>query len=465
MNSKIKKSVNVFSLTMLNIATILTIKNWAFMAEYGFASLFFLLITMLLFFIPCGLVSAELAAAWPQLGGVYIWVKEAFGHRWGFLASWLLWLENVVWYPTILSFIVGTAFFALAPTLASHPFYTFLAVVFVMWALTAINLFGLRATSFMSEIGVLIGTFIPAILIITLGICWVIESGVPAEATHLASWLPDFQEPSQLAFLAGIFMSFGGIELSAVHAKDVENPTKNYPKAILISGVFIVFMTLLGVLAIAYATPNGQIDLTAGAIKAVSGFLAHWNLDRYVPLVAILMVVGAIGTVSSWIAGPTRALLAVATHGDLPPFFHKTNRFGMPVNIMITQAGIVTLLALVFVYLPSISASFWILNALAAQLYLLMYLLMFVAALVLRYKFPNIPRPYRVPFGNAGLWACCLTGIGASVFGILVGFLPPPELQTGSPLFYQGFLVAGILLVCIMPHLILIFKKKNWTIP
>lgn len=459
--SSTKKTVNVFSLAVLNIATILSIRNWPFMAEYGFASLFFLLLTMLCFFIPCAFVSAELASTWPQLGGIYVWVKEALGHRWGFLASWLLWLENIAWYPTILSFIAGTLAFAIKPELASNPLYTFSVILLTMWVLTFINLRGTKATSMIGELSVLLGTFIPGMIIIILGFMWVGDKGAPSEALQLSSWLPNLKSVDQLAFLAGIMLSFGGIELSAIHAKDVENPRKNYPKAIFYSAFFILTMTLFGVLSIVYASKSGQISFTSGAIETVTHFFHYWNLDRFVPLIAILMVVGALGTVSSWIVGPTRALLVVAQDGDLPSFFNKSNRFGMPVNLIVTQAVIVSLVSLVFVYLPSVSASFWILSVLSAQLYLLMYLLMFISAIILRYKKADVQRHYTVPFGKPGLWIFSSLGIFSCLFGLIIGFFPPEQLASGSKTFYYSFLGSAIIISCLIPYLILIQMDRS----
>ncbi|MCB1118146.1 MAG: amino acid permease, partial [Chlamydiia bacterium] len=94
---KSKRSLKVFALAMINVAAICSIKNWPLTAEYGFSSLFFFLVSALAFFIPVSLVAAELATGWPERGGVFVWVKEALGHKMGFLAVWLQWAENAIW--------------------------------------------------------------------------------------------------------------------------------------------------------------------------------------------------------------------------------------------------------------------------------------------------------------------------------------------------------------------------------
>ncbi|MBU6149255.1 MAG: amino acid permease, partial [Verrucomicrobia bacterium] len=278
------RKISVFLLTMMNLATILSIKNWPFAAEFGFSSLFFILLAVLTFFIPSALVSAELATGWPQQGGVFVWVKEALGNRMGFLAVWLLWVENVVWYPTILSFIGGTIAYAIDPPLAENNLFNFFMILFVFWAVTFLNMRGLRFSGFISTFGVISGTLLPGLLIVVLGISW-LASGRPVEIPmNWDSFFPDISHPYQLVFLSGVILSFAGIEMNAVHANDVENPQRSYPLAILISVVLIVFFTSFGTLSIAMVIPQGKINLVAGGVAAIDYFLSAYNLKGFIPL-------------------------------------------------------------------------------------------------------------------------------------------------------------------------------------
>src|SRR5579872_1418054 len=97
--------LSLFTLTMINIAAIGSVKNWPLTAEYGLSSISYLILAALIFFLPLALVTAELATTWPENGGIYVWIKHAFGHKTAFLAVWLFWLLNVIWFPTLLSFI------------------------------------------------------------------------------------------------------------------------------------------------------------------------------------------------------------------------------------------------------------------------------------------------------------------------------------------------------------------------
>ena len=226
---------------MINVAAICSVKNWPLTAVYGFSSLFYFIISILFFFIPVSLVSAELATGWPERGGIYVWVKEAFGHRFGFLAGWLLWIENVVWYPTILSFIAGTVAYSFNPELANSTPYMFCVIFGAFWGATLLNLLGMKMSGWISSLGVILGTVIPGLIIITLGAYWIF-SGKPSYITFSwDSFFPNLTSPHQLSLLSGVLLGFAGMEMSAVHAKDVQHPQKNYPRAILLSAIIIVY--------------------------------------------------------------------------------------------------------------------------------------------------------------------------------------------------------------------------------
>lgn len=457
-----KRSVSVFVLAMINVAAILSIKNWPLTAEYGFSSLFFFLISVIIFFIPVSLVAAELATAWPEKGGIFAWVKKALGHRFGFLAIWLLWIENVIWYPTILSFIAGTIAFAFNPSLAGNTLYLFFTVFGTFWLTTLVNLRGMKISGLISSFGVIFGTIVPGVIIIALGLLWSL-SGKPMQIQFsMKTLIPDLANPSQMAFLAGVLLSFAGMEMSAVHAKDVKNPRKNYPRAILLSAIIIVALSVLGTLAIAFVIPREKISLISGGMEAISYFLRAYNMGWSIPFLSLLIAVGALGSMSTWIVGPSKGLLAAAQEGDLPAILHKMNRHQMPVALLIFQGIIVSILSFVFLFMPDVSSSFWILLALTSQLYLLLYILLFLSAMVLRFKFPNAPRPYKVPGGKPGMFVVSGLGIIGCLYAIAVGFFPPEQLETGSLLFYESFLIVGIAVFCAIPFIIYFFKNPDW---
>lgn len=458
---KIPKVLSVFTLAMINVAAIGSVKNWPFISEYGLSALFYLIVAALIFFFPVSLVSAELATGWPRKGGVYLWVKEAFGSNWGFLAIWLQWIENVAWYPTVLSFAAATIAYIFDPALASNTLFTITVVLVLFWGATITNTFGMKASGWISNMGALCGSLIPGTIIIALGFFWVAE-GAPLQIKFsLDALIPDFSFQT-MVFFCGVLLAFAGMEMSAVHALDVNNPKKDFPRAILLSAVLILGLSILGVLSIAIVVPQKEISLTAGTMQAFTVFLSNYGLKWFIPVIAFLMAVGLFGSVGTWIIGPVKGLLTAGEDGHLPPIFHRTNKHQVPVPLMIFQGIIATVLSLMFLLMPSVSSAFWILTVLVAQLYLLMYILMLAAALRLRYSQPNVERPYRVPGGKIGMWLICGTGIAGSTFALLIGYLPPAQIKIGNPVFYTGFLIAGSIVSCAMPFIFHAFKKPNW---
>ena len=125
MSDKINKvamggGMGVRTLALLNVAAVLSIRNLPSQAEYGWSIIFYLTAASICFFLPSALVSAELASGWPENGGVYLWVKEAFGPRWGFVAIAMQWLENLPWFPAVLTFVAEAIAYVIDPALAKN---------------------------------------------------------------------------------------------------------------------------------------------------------------------------------------------------------------------------------------------------------------------------------------------------------------------------------------------------------
>jgi putative glutamate/gamma-aminobutyrate antiporter len=468
MKKKLKlpaRSLSVFMLAMINIAAIGSVKNWPLTAEYGFASIFYFLLGACVFFLPLALVTAELATSIPKSGGVFAWVKEAFGHRTGFLAVWLQWVENVIWYPTVLSFIAAALAYAFDPELVDNTVYTTIAILIIFWSATCDNLFGMKTSGWISAISVILGTFIPAGLFIALGVFWY-SAGNPLEITmSWDSFIPSVSSVDDIVFFCGVMLSLCGMEMSAVHVQDVKNPKRDFPRAILLSGVILVVLSIFGVLSIASLVPREEINLVSGSLQAFGYFLDAYGTSWLTPVIAFLIAIGAFGGMSTWIVGPSKGLLAAAQNGDLPPYFRAINARGIPVRLLVTQALIVTGLSLLFLLMPSLSSAFWILTAMIVQVYLIMYILMFAAAIKLRYKNPQLPRPYKIPGGKVGMWIVSGVGIASSIFAIFIGFFPPSQIPTGNLYLYVFFLALCIVLSCIAPAIILRFQKASWKKP
>ena len=457
--------LSVFTLAMMNVAVICSLRGLPLMAEEGFSLVFYYAVAALIFLIPVSLVSAELATGWPPHGpgGVYIWVNEAFGDRWAFLAIWLQWIQNVIWFPTVLSFIGATLAYIYDPRLANNKLYMVHVILIAYWGCTFLNFRGMKTSGLTSTVCVMGGTIFPGTLIIILGIIWLLTGGVSQISFSARNIIPDLSNIDNVVFLAGALLIFSGMEVSAVHSNAVRNPTRDFPRAILLSAVIAIVVLILGSLSIAIVVPQKDISLVAGVMEAFKKIFDAYHIDWLVPVLAVCIAAGSVGGLCTWIAGPSKGLFTTARHGNLPPFLQHVNRNGVATHILIVQGLIVTALAFVFLLMPTVSSSYWLLSALCVILYLIMYLFLYASAIRLRYSQPDVPRAYRVPGGNIGMWVVGGAGLLGALFTLTVGFFPPSQLKTGSIGFYEGFLVLGILVMTAIPLLIFRFKKPGWA--
>ncbi len=459
--SQKKHALTIFSLTMITVGSVDSIRNLPTTALFGSQLIAFFILGALFFLIPTALVSAELASGWPKQGGVYVWVKEAFGKQFGFLAIWLQWISNVIWYPTLLSFVAGTVGYLINPALASNAWFLCGVIVSTFWGATLVNLRGMRSSALFSNICALSGLLLPMALIIGLGAAWVM-GGNPVQISFDAqSLLPQWQDHSKWVALTGVMLSFCGIEIATVHANDVENPQRAFPRALVYSVIVMLITLILGSLAIAVVLPQNDINLVAGIMQAFDAICARYHLLWLMPAVALMLVLGGTGSVSNWIIAPTKGLLVAAQDGNLPAMFQRVNQHDAPKVMLIGQAIIVTVLSALFLFMPSVNGSYWLLTALAAQLYMLMYFMMLAAAIKLRLKAPNHPRAFRIPGGLAGM--CIVAGIGMTgvLTTLVVSFMPPDGIDVGSVLRYESTLIPGLLLMCSPPFIMSWWQSRR----
>ncbi len=457
------RTLTAFTLAMINVAAVVSLKNLPIMAEYGWAMIFYYCLAAFAMFIPTALVSAELATAWPKTGGVYIWVREAFGTPNGFLAVWLQWVNNIPYFPSILAFLAVALAFTFIPDWQADRYFALAVVLIATWGLTLMNFRGMKLSGLISSVGVIAGTLVPGVLLVVLAVAW-LASGHANELPFVASELiPPVDSLSQIVLAAGVLLAFAGMEMSAVHAREVKNPQRDYPKAIFLSALIILAVSVAGSLAIAVAVPKEKLGLVTGIFESFDVMFTGFGIGWMTEIVAFLIAIGVIATVSTWIIGPSKGLFATAADGELPPTYQKLNKHHVPRNVLILQASVVSIVAIiVFVFMPSVEAAFWILTALTAQVYLLMYVIMFVAAIKLRYSRPDVARPYRVPGGNLGMWLIAGVGALAGIAGIVLGFVPPAGM-TVSIVFYEAFLIGGLAIIILIPYVVHRLRKPSWV--
>ena len=450
MNS-IKKPLSVLSLVAINVIAIDSLRTLPFSAEYGFSAVFYYLLAALTFFLPVSLVSAELATGWPETGGIYVWVREAFGKKIGFLTIWLQWFYNVVWYPTIMSVIAVTIAYAINPALSHDKFYMLSVIMIVFWVCTFINCLGMQAASRLSNFSAIVGTLIPMLFIIVLGVIWMLQ-GKPINITfNEKSFFPDLTNVNNLVFFIAILYGLVGMEMSAAHAREVKNPQRDYPRAVYYSMILILGTLILGSLAISIVVPVKQINIVAGLLQAFTLFFQTFHMMWFMPILALLIVCGAIGGAAAWMLGPSKGMLAAARDGSLPRYFAKVSANNTPVRILIFQGILFTIMCSAFILMPTVSGGFWVLTDVTTILALFVYIAMFPAAIVLRYKFPNVNRAFKIPGGKFGLWFTCLLGLATCIVAVIIGFIPPSQLPVGNLTRYEIIISTGVIIGCLVP--------------
>ena len=398
--SSTTKRLSAFALIMLIISGIDSVRNLPATAFFGSQLIFFFIFSAIIFLIPTALVSAELATITGNdnhKSGIYQWVKLAFGDKWAVLTIWLQWVNTMVWFPTILSFIAGTITFLINPHLAQNKFCIVAIILIVFWALTLLNLKGIKVSAQFASICGLFGMVVPMFLIIILALVWLILGKPLQIQLNLHAMVPHFNNTNDWVALTAIMTSYLGMELAAVHVKDVENPQKTFPRAMLVSVIFILFTMIMGSLAIAFVLPVKQINLVAGTVQAFQQFLDAYHLSELTPIIVVMIFFGSLASMINWLISPAKGLLQAAEDNYLPHYFCHENKHGVASRVLIGQAVIVSFICLAFVLMPSVNGSYWLLTDLSTQIYILMYVLLFFAAIALKKHARDLNRSYKIP--------------------------------------------------------------------
>ena len=460
--------LSVMTLAIMNVTAVVSLRGLATEAIYGLQSAFYYLFAAIVFLIPTAMVAAELAAMFSgKQGGVFRWVGEAFGARFGFLAIWLQWIQSTIWYPTVLTFgAVSIAYIGFNPatdaSLASNRLFTLIVVLAIYWIATFISLKGLGWVGKVSKIGGVIGTILPAAILIILAAIYLLSGGANNLNVH-ESFFPNLANFDNLVLASSIFLFYAGMEMMGIHVMEVDNPKRNYPRAIIIGSLVTVVIFILGTFALGIIVPAKDISLTQTLLIGFDSYFKYLHISWMGPIMAIALVFGVLAGVLTWVAGPSKGIFTVGRAGYLPPFFQKTNKNGVQRNILLVQGVIVTILGLLFVVMPSVQSFYQILSQLTVLLYLIMYMMMFAAAITLRYKLPKMERPFRLGAkGNGLMWLLGGLGFCGSLLAFVLSFIPPSQISVGSNKVWFLVLIIGAIVFVVIPFIIYASRKPSW---
>jgi len=454
------KKIGVFQLSLLSVSAIVSLRSLPLFAEMGLSIIFFLLLAGILFFIPICMVVAELSTTWPLRGGCYLWIRKAYGKYWAFFALWAYWMESIIWFPTILIFVVVMLAHVLSPiypNLESNRLFLSLGIVIIFWLLTIINFYGVKLSVMFSSIGVFIGTVIPIVLIIVCAFIWILNGEVININFTMVSIVPDFTI-NNMVFFSGVLLGFSGIELISFHMTEIENPRINIKKSLMISSFFILFVYIIGSLSIAVVIPKTDICFASGIIQALKIFFVKINLPYIVPFLALLLFIGSVSCVNTWLIGPAKGMLIAAEDGIMPKYLRYVNKNDVPVRLLIIQAMIGSIISVFFfLYINSINGLIWVFICLSFQFASLLYIVIFFSIIKLRKKYPNIYRPYKVPYVNL----ISFIGIFSCMFTFFISFIQPNDINISDKQFYFYLLLTSFIILIIPAIYFILLNMKR----
>lgn len=456
------KKITLFQLIALSIAFYGSIRNVPTVASVGWESIFFMVGAGILFAIPISLIAAELATGWPQEGGPQVWVKVAFGEKWAFVVSWLLWIQMLVGMQ-----MVGSAFgsiFAYSinrPDLVNNGFYISITTIVVFWIVTIINLKG-QLGKWVSTLGSVIGIYIPFTLIVILGIWYFLKYGnVNLGPFTFKTAIPNITHLSKLSFFSGICFIFAGLEIASVHANDIDNPKRNYPIAVFLSiGAMIIFNLIAG-LTESNAIPNNQIQL-ANILQPFKIYFDHLGISWLTSLLGLMICVGMFAQMSAWVLGPSKSMIKVAEEGNLPKIFQKRNKDNIPITFVILQAIGISIISLLFIIVPGINTGYFMVLILTSILYSIVYLFIISAEIYLHYKASDVPRAFKIPGGTLGMWIISILAFIGVGLTIIISFIPSMDIPSNERTTYILFEALGTIICFIIPLIIFKLKKSSW---
>ncbi|MES2211947.1 MAG: APC family permease [Pseudomonadota bacterium] len=452
-----KRVMGPFGLSMMTIAAIMSLRNLSLVSSFDAAAIFYYGVAGLIFLVPTALVCAELGATIPGNGGVYAWVSAVFGPRRAFISSWAAWIISIAWYPTALSFAAATIATLIDTQLASNGEFLWFTMMCLLWGATFLNFFGLRWSSALTSLTVMAGTIFPGLLLIGLGGYWFVTH--PADALRLqqSAWVPEWTL-GNLVFLSGVILGFGGMEVAGFHVQQMKHPQRDYPKALLLSALFILVFTLLASLAISLVIPKDQLSILTGSLHLFVVFFERLNHPEITQFIIGLIFVGTLAGLMTWIISPAKGILAGQGGGFLPAGLGKVNRHEVPVAILVLQASIATVLSSVYLLVPHVQSAYWFLTAFTTQVSCLFYATIFITGLYVRKVHPH-SGAFRIPGGNWVMNMVCILGLMTALVIFILDLVPPQGYNGLESGYYVAALVCGPLLL-LLPAVVFALRKK-----
>lgn len=462
------KKLTMFGFLFLTGSVLVEIYEYPTFATSGFSAIFYLLVGGFLWFLPIVLAAAEMATVdgWGD-GGVFSWTGNTLGEKWGFAHIFFQFMVFTIGAITMIYFIIGALAYVTGWTaLNNDPLIKFIAVLVIFWAITAVQLTGVKNTALIAKVGFIGGVLIPgAILFILAGLY--IAKGFPVHVVISSkTFVPDFSKTSTLVVLVSFMLSYMGVEVSATHVKDMENPKRDYPIAVIILLILAIVLNTVGALSVAAVVPQSELSLSEGVFQTFSGLLGHFGHYQWlVNIIALLLAMGSIAEVSSWIIGPSRGLSVAGERGIFPKKLAERNKNDVAPYLLIIQGIIVSVWAAVLTFGGgSSNTSFFMAMTLTVIVYLAAYFLFLLGYITLVIKHGNLKRSYEIPGGKIVKLTAAIIALIFTVVAFFISFLPPTGLPKQNVESYTILLVVCFLVIMVVPFVIYSISKVRGTI-
>ena len=366
-------------------------------AAIGNQQFFWWIFLILTFLLPYGMIVAELGTTYDGEGGIYDWVRDGLGDKWGARISWYYWVNYPLWiaslatmFPDILGMVFGVTFdlpVAIAIELA------FVWIVYLMGRSKAAD------SEWVLNGGAIIKVAV-AVIVGALGIWYAMENGFASDMSP-ATFLPELTNTNALGYLSIIIFNFMGFEVICTMTDDMANPERDIPKAIIMGGIAIAVIYLFAGFGIGAAIPAADIDPDYGMIYAVQTMVGDSAIFK---IICIAFLITLFANMAAWSFGVNSVARYAAEHGNMPKVFASMiSKDDMPNGANLVNAVVASLvLALQLVPIDAISNGiFWMLFGTSVVFLLLTYIPMFPAFLNLRKNDPNRKRVFTFPFKGA----------------------------------------------------------------
>ena len=450
------KALGLWDVVAMNIVAVVGLRWISRSARAGAPSVSLWILACLVFCIPLALALIELASRHPEQGGIYAWVRRAFGPFHGFVCGWCLWVNNLFYFPSLLLFAAANFALVLGPRgegLGEDRLYSVVFVLGFLWFATLINIIGLTAGKWVQNAGS-VATWIPPALLI---VCGAIAFATFGSATSFApsELIPREDVLTTMSLWSSMCFAFSGFEIATMMGQEVKDPQRTIPRGIILAAIVVTAMYILSSASLLVAVPASELAERSGIADAVELTAAKLGLAGMGALTGLLLVIGSIGGVNSWVAGAARVPFAAGVDAVLPASFARLHpRYRTPHVALIVQGIAASLLFLASVLVSlggeqtTVQESYDILVNLTILVYFGPYLYLFAAWIRLRQTESRVQREghaINVFHGLGGVWFTAGCGFLATLIAIALVFVPPPD--TESILNYEANLAGQSLLL------------------